>query len=212
VAQSDPPFARVHEARRSVREYGERPLTVRQIGEFLYRVGRVADYWEDELHAPRGSVRLASAARPYAAGGGLYELDLYVLVQRCADLDRGLYCYDPERHALHEKAAARADLEALLADASTATGIPPGELQVLVIVAARFQRVAWKYASIAYSIVLKDVGVLYDTMYLVATAMGLAPCAVGCGNADLFARAAGLDYYAQTSVGEFLLGSRDLER
>jgi len=61
VAQSDPPFARVHEARRSVREYGERPLTVRQIGEFLYRVGRVADYWEDELHAPRGSVRLAGA-------------------------------------------------------------------------------------------------------------------------------------------------------
>jgi len=50
--------------------------------------------------------------------------------------------------------------------------------------------------------------VLYDTMYLVATAMGLAPCAVGCGNADLFARAAGVDYYAQTSVGEFLLGSR----
>jgi hypothetical protein len=45
-------------------------------------------------------------------------------------------------------------------------------------------------------------------MYLAATAMGLAPCGVGVGDADLFARAAGTDYYAETSVGEFLLGSR----
>jgi hypothetical protein len=49
--------------------------------------------------------------------------------------------------------------------------------------------------------------VLYQTMYLAATAMGLAPCAVGGGDADLFARAAGVDYYAETSVGEFLLGN-----
>jgi hypothetical protein len=50
------------------------------------------------------------------------------------------------------------------------------------------------------------LGVLFQTMYLTATAMGLAPCAVG-GDADLFARAAGTDYYAETSVGEFLLGN-----
>ncbi len=41
-------------------------------------------------------------------------------------------------------------------------------------------------------------------MYLVATAMGLAPCAIGGGDADLFARAAGTDYYAETSVGSSL--------
>ena len=31
---------------------------------------------------------------------------------------------------------------------------------------------------------------------------------IGGGNSDLFAKAAGTDYYAETSVGEFLLGSR----
>jgi oxazoline/thiazoline dehydrogenase len=40
--------------------------------------------------------------------------------------------------------------------------------------------------------------------------MGLAPCAVDSGNADLFDRAAGLDYYAESSVGEFVLGGRSL--
>ena len=74
--------------------------------------------------------------------------------------------------------------------------------------AARFPRVAWKYASMAYALTLKHVGVLYQTMYLAATAMDLAPCGVGCGDADLFARAAGTDYYAESSVGEFLLGSK----
>ena len=45
-------------------------------------------------------------------------------------------------------------------------------------------------------------------MYLVATAMDLAPCGVGSGDADLFAKVAGLNYYAETSVGEFVIGSR----
>ena len=62
-------------------------------------------------------------------------------------------------------------------------------------------------SSIAYALILKHVGVVYQTMYLAATAMGLAPCALGCGDSDAFARAAGTDYYDETSVGEFLLGS-----
>jgi hypothetical protein len=45
-------------------------------------------------------------------------------------------------------------------------------------------------------------------MYLVATAMNLAPCAIGGGNSDRFAAAVGTDYYAETSVGEFILGSQ----
>ena len=57
----------------------------------------------------------------------------------------------------------------------------------------------------------KNVGVLYQTMYLVTAAMGLAPCGLGAGNSALFARAAGTDYFAESSVGELLLGSRDKE-
>jgi len=83
-------------------------------------------------------------------------------------------------------------------------GVP----QVLIILTARFQRVSWKYNAMAYALVLKDVGVLYQTMYLVATAMGLAPCALGGGDSDLFAAVAGTNYYAETSVGEFILGSK----
>ena len=99
-------------------------------------------------------------------------------------------------------------VESLLEEAAATARIAPDSLQVLVILTSRFERIAWKYESIAYALTLKHVGVVYQTMYLAATAMNLAPCALGCGDSDLFARAAGTDYYVETSVGEFLLGSR----
>jgi SagB-type dehydrogenase family enzyme len=207
----DPPFALVQEHRRSIREYSAKPIALRQLAEFLYRVGRVTACHEVEVQTPQGAVGMGFAHRPYPGGGALYEIELYLAVKACEDLAAGLYHYDPERHRLGRIAERTADVEELLAGASRGTGIEADRLQVLVILAARFQRMAWKYSSIAYGATLKHVGVLYQTMYLVATAMDLAPCAVGCGNADLFARAAGTDYYAETSVGEFLLGSRAAE-
>ena len=72
---------------------------------------------------------------------------------------------------------------------------------------ASFQRMAWKYRAMAYATTLRHTGVLYQTMYLVATAMGLAPCGLGNGDADLSARVLGLDYLKESSVGDFLLGT-----
>jgi SagB-type dehydrogenase family enzyme len=100
-------------------------------------------------------------------------------------------------------------VEQLLTHAATSAGVPRDRLQVLFILTAPFERLSWKYASIAYALILKHVGVVYQTMYLAATAMGLAPCAIGGGDSDLFAHAARTDCYAETSVGEFLLGSAD---
>jgi SagB-type dehydrogenase family enzyme len=132
---------------------------------------------------------------------------VYAAVRACANLAPGLYHHDPAGHRLVRLSGRTLELAALLRDAAESTGADEEALQVLLVLAARFPRVAWKYESIAYALTLKHVGVLYQTMYLAATAMGLAGCAVGGGDADLFARAAGTDYYAETSVGEFLLGS-----
>ncbi len=127
---------------------------------------------------------------------------------RPAACSPGLYHYDPAGHRLERLAGPTPEVAALLSDAARSAGVAPEGLQVLLILASRFPRLAWKYASLAYALTLKHVGVVYQTMYLAATAMGLAPCALGGGDSDLFARAAGVDYYAETSVGEFLLGSK----
>jgi SagB-type dehydrogenase family enzyme len=208
LERDDPPLAWVQAQRRSIREFdAARPITDRQLGEFLFRVGRVTGYREAEVSTPRGPVRQAFASRPYPAGGGLYEQELYAAVQACNGLAPGLYHYDPAGHRLIRLCGRTPEVAGLLRDAAESTGTPEDTLQVLLILAARFPRLAWKYESIAYALTLKHVGVLFQTMYLAATAMGLAPCAIGGGDADLFARAAGTDYYAEASVGEFLLGN-----
>jgi nitroreductase len=69
--------------------------------------------------------------------------------------------------------------------------------QVLITMAARFGRVSWKYSSLAYALILKDVGVLTQTLYLMATDMGLGGCAIGNTNIDLFAKMTGIDFHVE---------------
>jgi SagB-type dehydrogenase family enzyme len=209
LERDDPPLAWAVEQRRSTRDFdGERPITDRQLGELLFRVGRVKDHWESVVATDAGPVRMDFASRPYPAGGGLYELEMYAAVNRCAGLGPGLYHYDPAGHRLTRLCGRTAEVGGLLRDAAGSAVIPEDDLQVLLILAARFQRVAWKYESIAYALTLKHVGVVFQTVYLAATAMGLGACALGCGDSDLFSRAAGTDYFAESSVGELLLGSQ----
>jgi SagB-type dehydrogenase family enzyme len=205
----DPPFARVQERRRSARRYTAEPISDRQLGEFLFRVARVRERHEEEVLTPAGPVRMDFAPRPYPAGGALYELDVYAVINVCRGLNSGLYSYDPLGHRLGRRAGRTAEVERLLSMAALSAGVAPQGLQVLLVLAARLPRVAWKYSGLAYALVLKHVGVVFQTMYLAATAMGLAPCALGSGDSDLFARAAGVSRHAETSVGEFLLGSGD---
>ena len=196
LAKRDPPFIEVLESRRSVRRHAVTPLSLEQLGEFLYRTMRL-----------KAVIRLADSnvsRRPYPSGGASYELEAYVAARQCSGLAPGLYHYDPAHHALGATNACGDDIDELLRHATAATGAPP---QVLIVLTGRFARVSWKYSSVAYAIVLKDVGVALQTMYLTSTAMGLAGCAIGNGDSDLFARMTGSNYYEEASVGEFMLGT-----
>ena len=201
LIEDDMPFTAVLEQRRSVRTYGERPITAEQLGHFLYRVAHVQQIFRDTEHGADFMLR------PTPNGGAIHELEIYPIIESCEGLAQGLYYYNPFEHQLHKLAEKTVFVTGLLQMAwHTANRESP--IQVCLAVTARFQRTQWKYQSMAYALQLKHVGVLYQTMYLVATSMGLAPCALGGGDSDLFARAADLNYYAETTVGEFLLGSR----
>jgi SagB-type dehydrogenase family enzyme len=202
VLATDPSLTAVLEGRTSVRKYAEKPLTARQIGEWLYRTARVR-----AIYGPLPSAPYEASNRPYPCGGAAYELELYLTVQRCDGIDPGIYYYDPVGHRLVLVNKSVEDRRALLHTASVATALQ-ADPDVLVTMTSRFQRLSWKYRAIAYSVSLKHAGVLYQTMYLVATAMGLAPCGLGSGDADLAARAFGLDYLSESSIGDFILGSR----
>lgn len=195
---ADPPFQAVAEQRHSVRAYGPRPPDAVLLGQFLDRAART----RAELPGPYGGM----GRYTYANGGASYELELYLNIDQCLGLAPGFYHYDPDEHALVMLSAPTVDTRQMLQDAYTSAAnlVWP---QVVIHVAARFQRVQWKYRSISYAVVLRNTGALYQHFYMVATAMGLGPCGLGVGNSDLFARVAGTDYLRESSVGDFLIGN-----
>lgn len=201
LKQTDPSLTTVLEQRRSLRDYAEAPITDRELGEFLYRTARIKHVIKSEHDEMEFSLR------NYPGGGAVHALEVYPVIGACQNIPAGLYHYDPLEHHLQKVADKNPYVDSLLYLAWI-TATRRSNPQVCLVITARFQRVQWKYQTVAYALCLKDLGGLYQTMYLVATAMGLAPCALGGGDADLFALAAGLDYYAETSIGEFLLGSK----
>ncbi|MFE3503860.1 SagB family peptide dehydrogenase [Kitasatospora sp. NPDC059160] len=201
LTRTDRPFTEVLEQRRSVRDHdGQAPITLEQLGGLLYRSARRRQTFT-------GGDGQELADRPYPSGGAVHELELYPLVTSCAGLEPGLWHYATDRHEL-ELVSAPSPATAQLVKSARESCLMQTDPQVVLLVTARFGRVMWKYETVAYPLVLKHVGALYQTLYLVGTAMDLAVCGLGGGDAADFAAASGLDYFTEGTVGELVIGSR----
>lgn len=203
--ESTSPFAKLLRERHSARDFDDRhPITLAELAQFLDTSARVLSEWTSEADFD-GGPEVSYSARPYPAAGSAYELELYLAVSNCEGLARGFYHYDAGGHALVAIDASAQHLQALPAAAEFAMGAS-GPPQILITIAARFGRISWKYSSIAYSLILKDVGCLIQTFYLAATDMGLGGCAIGTGNIEQFAKMTGLEFHVEGAVGQFALG------
>ncbi len=200
------PAARLLRERHSVRTFDDqRPITFAELARFLDSTARVRSTWKSRMNLAAARPVVGYASRPYPSAGASYELELYLAVGNCEGLDRGFYHYDAGGHALVPIGARMQDVEALLVGAQFAMDAPAPP-QVVITVAARFGRVSWKYSSLAYALVLKDVGVLMLTLYLMTTDMGLGGCAIGSTDVDLFAKMTGIEFHVEGPVGQFALG------
>ena len=196
-------FAALLLERHSTRDFDDaHPVTLAELAQFLGTTARVLSEWNSGAHA---GPEVTYSTRPYPSAGSAYELELYLAVSNCEGLARGLYHYDAGGHALVAIGASAQHLH-MLASAAEFAMDASGPPQVLITIAARFGRISWKYSSIAYSLILKDVGAMIQTFYLAATDMGLGGCAIGTTNIDLFAKITGLELHVESPVGQFALG------
>jgi SagB-type dehydrogenase family enzyme len=208
LCAADPPLTVAVEGRRSVRDHGGDPVTLTELGDLLYRTCRVRLLSDTggARHQALGVVAIRELSdRPYPGGGACYELELYITAGRCAGLPPGVYHYDPLGHRLEPVNSDPAAVSGLLLCARTSAAMD-GPPQVLITLTARVRRLSWKYQGLPYRIALMDAGVLIQSLYLICTAMRLAPCALGAVSGELTARAFGTDWRTEPGIAQFMVG------
>jgi SagB-type dehydrogenase family enzyme len=201
----DRPLTVVVEDRTSVRDFDDdHPVTAEQLGELLYRCARTRGVRTINADRP---VPEELPSRPFPSGGSLYELEIYPVIRIADGVKPGMYHYDSYDHVL--RPVARYDDPAVTRlIAPAALTLTDGRLpQVLFVLAARAGRIMWTYEQMPYAVILKHVGVLTQTLYLTATAMGLGGVAQGYGDTAAFAAATGTDELVECNVGSFVVGT-----
>ncbi|MFL6130822.1 MAG: SagB family peptide dehydrogenase [Mycobacteriales bacterium] len=177
-----------------------RTLTVGQVGELLYRAARVRSV--TRTHEDGEEI----SDRPYPSVDGLYELEVYLVTDRCAGLPTGVFHYDPLGHALTLVNPSAAEVGELLDEARVALGAAVRPL-VLLAITSRLSRLTKHYFGAAYSTTLRNTGLLQATLGFVAAAMGLSATATRLGVDGLTERVLGLQWPVEVDVGEVALSS-----
>jgi SagB-type dehydrogenase family enzyme len=138
-------------------------------------------------------------------------LEIYIFASRVSGLAAGAYHYDPFEHRLAMLGSWDQQLEQIQDQFVCRPARLSTAPQAVLYLTSVVRRVAWKYPSGVLSLIYRDAGCLLQTMYLVATDLGLAPCAIAGIDADL--SPAFLQPYREemVHVGSFGLGVRDAE-
>jgi SagB-type dehydrogenase family enzyme len=205
LTSAEPRFAEVLASRRSRREFGPRPLSFAALSELLTCASGLQTVDE----------RTGTVRRPFPSGGSRHSLELYVAAMHVEGLERSCYYFEPVGSLICVDGSEEftGKLEHVMMQEIARAGVtrirPPA---AVLLVTSVFARTFWKYQDLGLTLVHKDVGCLYQTLYLQAVAQGLGGFAVGGGPEATFARALGLDPLRQSYVGAFVLGTTDIPR
>jgi len=147
--------------RRSVREYTGEPLTLQEVSQLLWAAQGITD--------PRG-FRTAPSA------GGLYPLEVYVVVGDVEDLATGVYRYRPQEHELVKLLGE--DKRTEIAEAALGQAWVE-EAAVDMVITAVYERTTVKYGDRGIRYVHMEAGHAAQNLCLQATAMNLGAVTVG---------------------------------
>ncbi len=184
--------------RHSARDFTGPPLTLSQLGSLLDLSARVRS------GIPQGE----PSHRSYPSGGAKYPLEIYPVIPEngAVGLPPGVYRYLSNEHALEMLSPFNEEARELRDRARRAADLS-GDNWIHFSISARFARTAWKYEDFAYALILKELGGLFQNLYLAASAVGLGACALGNGPFQTLAKLSRTDWLTEPPVGEFAIGS-----
>lgn len=178
AAKVDMPLGQALAQRRSRRHFGAEALALADLAGLLWAAGGIT------------CRKRGHAFRTTPSAGALYPLETYVIVNRVAGLETGLYHYLVEEHALEQLRAGA--LGAVAARAALEQDMLQ-QAGVVLVWSAVFARTQCKYGPRAYRYVYLDAGHAAENALLAATALNLGCCPVAAFYDDEINALIGLD-------------------
>ena len=132
-------------------------------------------------------LRIAAAR----SAGARHALETYLLINRAADLDVGLYRFLASRHKL-QLCSAEAGLAAQMTRACFGQNMV-ADSAVTFVWAAVPDRMTWRYSQRGYRYLHLDAGHVCQNLYLAAEAVGCGVCAIGAFDDEAMDALLGLD-------------------
>lgn len=150
--------------RRSIRDYSDKALDLKQISQLLWSAQGLTSEW---------------GGRTAPSAGAIYPLELYLVVGNVNNLETGLYHYIPEKHSLEK--LNNNDLRNQLANAALnqawVANAPSS-----IIFTANYQKTAKRYGDRATRYVDMETGHAAENVYLQAVSLNVSTVVVGAFN------------------------------
>jgi len=152
--------------RRSVREYGNAPLTLEEVSQLLWAAQGITSEW---------------GGRTAPSAGALYPLEVYIAAGNVENLSTGVYKYNPERHELIK--VRDDDVREELAEAALSqVWVKEGAIDI--VIAAIYGRTTKKYGDRGVRYVHMEAGHAAQNIYLQAATLDLGMVTVGAFHDD----------------------------
>ena len=177
--------------RRTKRQFSLEPLKLEKVSALCWAAYGVTE--------TKGRLGLHTAP----SAGATYPLELYVVVQNCADIEPGLYLYQPNNHSLAKLAAGNFKKEAAWALLDQAF---VQRAALTFVWTAVVQRCARRYQQRAYRYIYLEAGHQCQNLLLAAAALGLDACPVGAFFDAELANLLGIDGTNEITVYTAVVG------
>jgi SagB-type dehydrogenase family enzyme len=143
--------------------------------------------------------------RPVPSGGALYPLSLYLATGHNQEVPPGLYHYDAAHHAL-DLLRPGDHRAALMASLTTHPGHDP---DLVLIIATRFWRTAFKYREFAYRLQSQETGILTAQALALADALELPASVHLCFPDEQINQLIGLETFRESAVAVLTFADLD---
>jgi SagB-type dehydrogenase family enzyme len=175
------------EERHSVRTYAKEPISIDELAFLLWCTQGV-----------KNVAGTSATFRTVPSAGARHAFETYVLVNDVEGLERGLYRYLAISHRLQQLDLDPA-LHIRIAEACLGQQFVMRCGVVFLWVAVPY-RMTWRYSERGYRELHKDAGHVCQNLYLAASAVGCAVCAIAAYDDDLMHEILGID-----GVEQFLI-------